>query len=66
MVPGLEILPTLRSNSEMSGRDFEEMVKQEEVRLQAVHPTTEDIPGCMSLLDDFLSCNSACLSRTLK
>ena len=35
-------------------------MKKEEARLRAVHPTTEDIPGCMSLLDDFLSCNSAC------
>lgn len=50
-----------RSDSEMSGRDFEETVKQEEARLRIVHPATEDIPGCMTLLDDFLSCNSECI-----
>ena len=50
----------------MSSRDFEETVKQEEARLQVVHPTTEDIPGCMSLLDDFLSCNSMCLLQAPK
>jgi hypothetical protein len=59
-------LLTFRSDSEMSGRDFEETVKQEEARLRAVHPTTEDIPGCMTLFDDFLSCNSACLLRVPK
>jgi hypothetical protein len=52
------------SNSEMSGRDFEETVKQEEARLRIVHPTAEEIPGCMSLLDDFLSCNSTCLAQS--
>ncbi|KAF9792507.1 hypothetical protein BJ322DRAFT_997181 [Thelephora terrestris] len=41
----------------MPSRDFEEIVKQEEARLRIVHPTAEDIPGCMTLLDDFLSCN---------
>ena len=50
----------------MSSRDFEETAKQEEARLRAVHPTTEDIPGCMTLLDDFLSCNSACLLQVSK
>jgi len=40
-------------------------VKQEQARLRVVHPTTEDIPGCMTLLDDFLSCNSAWLSKLL-
>lgn len=54
-----EVLLTVRPDSEMSGRDYEETVKQEEARLRLVHPTAEDIPGCMSLLDDFLSCNSA-------
>ena len=57
------LLLAFRSDSEMSGRDFEETVKQEEDRLRAVHPTTEDIPGCMALLDDFLSCNSGCSSQ---
>ena len=62
------IIPALlifRSDSEMSGRDFEETVKEEEARLRVVHSTAEDVPGCMTLLDDFLSCNSGCLSRAL-
>ena len=37
---------------------FETAVSQEEARLRQLHPTTEDIPSCMSLFDDFLSCNS--------
>lgn len=59
IVPEAPLLAS-RSDSEMSGRDFDETVKQEEARLRAVHPTTEDVPGCMTLLDDFLSCNSGC------
>ncbi|KAI8995403.1 hypothetical protein BD414DRAFT_479427 [Trametes punicea] len=35
----------------------EEIVRQEEVYLRKVHPTPEDIPGCMKLFDDFLLCN---------
>lgn len=57
------VLLAVHPDPEMSGRDSEETVKQEEARLRVVHPTTEDIPGCMSLLDDFLSCNSARLPR---
>ena len=41
----------------MSNVDFETATKQEEVRLQKLHPTPEDIPGCMSMFDNFLSCN---------
>lgn len=37
---------------------FETAVSQEETRLRQLHPTTEDVPSCMSLFDDFLSCNS--------
>lgn len=37
--------------------DFQTAVKQEEEYLRKVYPTTEDIPGCMSLLDGFLLCN---------
>ncbi|KAH8119640.1 hypothetical protein DFH11DRAFT_1566191 [Phellopilus nigrolimitatus] len=38
--------------------DFRTAVEQETRRLQVIHPTPEQIPGCMSLLDDFLSCNA--------
>jgi len=37
--------------------DFQTAVKQEEEYLRKVYPMTEDIPGCMSLLDGFLICN---------
>ncbi|KAF8265791.1 hypothetical protein EI94DRAFT_1734545 [Lactarius quietus] len=36
---------------------FETAVSQEETRLRQLHPATEDIPSCMSVFDDFLSCN---------
>ena len=42
----------------MSSVDFETAVKQEEAYLRKVHPTPDDVPGCMKLFDDFLSCNS--------
>ena len=38
--------------------EFETAVSQEEARLRQLHPTTDDIPTCMSVFDDFLSCNS--------
>ncbi|OSX62715.1 hypothetical protein POSPLADRAFT_1140715 [Postia placenta MAD-698-R-SB12] len=41
----------------MSNTDFQTAAKQEEAYLRAVHPTPEDIPGCMKLFDDFLACN---------
>ena len=47
---------TSDSISDMS-LDFETVVEQEVKRLQVIHPTPEDIPGCMRLLDDFLSCH---------
>lgn len=43
----------------MSNLDFNNAVKQEERYLRKIHPTTEDIPGCMRLFDDFLLCNGA-------
>ncbi|KAL4252663.1 hypothetical protein ABKN59_005326 [Abortiporus biennis] len=36
---------------------FEAAVKQEEAYLRKVHPTADDIPGCMSLFDNFLLCH---------
>jgi hypothetical protein len=41
----------------MPSVDFETATKQEEARLQKLHPTSEDIPGCLKLFDTFLSCN---------
>ena len=38
-----------------------ELVRQEEERLRKLHPTPEDIPGCMKLFDDFLLCNGSYL-----
>ncbi|KAK2462086.1 hypothetical protein APHAL10511_006549 [Amanita phalloides] len=41
----------------MSKFDFTTTVKQEEAYLRLVYPTPDDIPGCMSLFDTYLSCN---------
>ena len=38
---------------------WETTVKKEEEYLRKVHPTPDDIPGCMSLLDGFLLCYGA-------
>ncbi len=37
--------------------DFKQAVEQEIERLEKLHPTPEDIPGCMKLIDEFLTCN---------
>ncbi|KZT01983.1 uncharacterized protein LAESUDRAFT_686017 [Laetiporus sulphureus 93-53] len=42
----------------MSNIDFETAVKQEEDYLRALHPTADDIPGCMKLFDDYLLCHN--------
>jgi hypothetical protein len=44
---------------------FDALVLQEKNRLEKLHPTPEDIPSCMKLLDDFMTCNSECASRRL-
>ncbi len=33
------------------------VIKQEKIRLRELHPTPEDVPGCMKLFDDFLLCH---------
>jgi hypothetical protein len=43
----------------MSNLDWKTAVEQEEAYLRLVHPTPDDVPGCMKLFDDFLSCNGA-------
>jgi len=43
----------------MSKLDFATAVAQEEARLRVLHPGPEDIPGCISVFDDYLSCNGA-------
>lgn len=46
-------------NPELRDSDkFKAAVSQEEARLGQLHPTPEDVPTCMSVFDDFLSCNS--------
>ena len=40
----------------MSKRDFITAVRQEEAYLRLVYPTADDIPGCISLFDTYLSC----------
>ncbi|TFK44785.1 hypothetical protein BDQ12DRAFT_621174 [Crucibulum laeve] len=41
----------------MSKLDFKTTVAQEEAYLRIVYPTPSDIPSCLSLFDDYLSCN---------
>ncbi|KAF4596216.1 hypothetical protein EYR40_008100 [Pleurotus pulmonarius] len=42
----------------MANTPFQNAVKREEEYLRRVHPTPEDIPGCMNLFDVYLSCNA--------
>lgn len=48
---------TPSSSSTTPPEDFKVIVRQEEDRLRKMHPTPEDIPGCMTVFDDFLKCN---------
>jgi hypothetical protein len=41
----------------MSNSDFEKVVWEEIARLRLLHPTPDDIPGCLSTFDEYLSCN---------
>ncbi|KIM46933.1 hypothetical protein M413DRAFT_16496 [Hebeloma cylindrosporum] len=41
----------------MSKLDFKTAVEQEEARLRLLHPTPSDIPGCVSVFDDYISCS---------
>lgn len=41
----------------MSKLDFKTAVEQEEARLRLLHPTPSDIPGCISVFDDYISCS---------
>ncbi|EIW83153.1 hypothetical protein CONPUDRAFT_51664 [Coniophora puteana RWD-64-598 SS2] len=37
--------------------NFDKVVKEEQEYLSKVHPTTDDIPSCLNLFDEFLLCN---------
>ncbi|EDR09078.1 uncharacterized protein LACBIDRAFT_190194 [Laccaria bicolor S238N-H82] len=41
----------------MSKLDLKKAIKQEEAYLRLVHPTPDDIPGCISIFDTYLSCS---------
>jgi hypothetical protein len=41
----------------MASVDLETAIKQEEEYLRKVHPTVDDVPGCMTLFDEFLQCH---------
>jgi hypothetical protein len=41
----------------MASVDLETAIKQEEDYLRKVHPTVDDVPGCMTLFDEFLKCH---------
>ncbi|EIM79909.1 uncharacterized protein STEHIDRAFT_105946 [Stereum hirsutum FP-91666 SS1] len=49
--------PSSSSSSSVPPEQFKAIVRQEEDRLRKMHPTPEDIPGCMTVFDDFLKCN---------
>ena len=49
----------------MTSVDLETAIKQEEDYLRKVHPTTDDVPGCMTLFDEFLKCHSMLSEKTL-
>lgn len=38
--------------------ETERVLEEEKARLQKLHPTSEDIPTCLSVLESFLSCNN--------
>jgi len=37
--------------------DARQVLEEEKARLRKLHPTPDDIPSCMSLLETFLNCN---------
>ncbi|KAF8967839.1 hypothetical protein BDZ97DRAFT_1801494 [Flammula alnicola] len=41
----------------MSKLNFKKAVEEEEARLRLLHPTPGDIPGCISVFDDYISCS---------
>lgn len=43
----------------MSKLDLKKAIKQEEAYLRLVHPTPDDIPGCISLFDTYISCSGS-------
>lgn len=59
---GIQLLRTRQTSPLIMSLDFETVVEQEVKRLQVIHPTPEEIPGCIKLLDDFLSCHGASIS----
>lgn len=55
--PIKHIVVTFPSSTFMSKLDFKKAVEQEEARLRLLHPTPADIPGCISVFDDYLGCS---------
>jgi hypothetical protein len=47
----------------MSRLNFDKALEQEVTRLQLLHPTPSDIPGCLSAFDDYLACNGEQATR---
>lgn len=37
-------------------RDLGRLTLEEEARLDSLHPTPEDVPGCLDLFDTFMQC----------
>ena len=61
-VAHLQVLLPSRKKMASENQPNLDVIKQEEAYLRKVHPTPEDVPGCMKLFDDFLLCNGRCSS----
>jgi hypothetical protein len=46
----------------MAKLDLQTVFKQEQDRLRKLHPTPADVPSCLGLFDDYLSCSGTSLS----
>ncbi len=57
-------LTQLKRLPSMSTTTFEKVIEEEVRRLKVIHPTPDDVPGCMRLLDEFLSCHGTSRSLT--
>jgi hypothetical protein len=37
-------------------KNFDKLVHEEQARLASLHPTPNDVPGCLTLFDTFMQC----------
>jgi hypothetical protein len=48
----LSLLGCMSGNS----KNFDKLVHEEQARLASLHPTPNDVPGCLTLFDTFMQC----------